>query len=496
MQFPILSLVLFLPLAGGIALLFFSREAKRQIKVFACAVALVDLLLALCLYAIYDKGTGQMQFVERVPWIPALGIHYFLGVDGLGLPMIALTALLTFLSLLYSVIVEERVKEFFFLFLLQETGMLGVFMALDLFLFYIFWEVSLVPMYFIIGVWGGPRREYAAIKFFLYTLMGSVLMLLGILVCYFRMEPHTFDMMAIIREQPLAGAVRLQGLVFWAFYVAFAIKVPAFPFHTWLPDAHVEAPTAGSVILAGILLKMGGYGLLRVSLPFFPESASAYSSLIGIIALVNIVYGSLVAMAQSDLKKLVAYSSIGHMGFVMLGVAAGSAKALDGAVLQMFSHGCITGSLFLLVGVIYERVHHRDLWQFGGLGKYMPVYYGIFMFMGLASLGLPGLSGFISELLVLLGSFQMAHTRVMACVAVLGILITAAYILWTVQRMFLGPANERYAGLADATPVEIWSLAPLMVVVFLIGVYPQPLLGPIDASMSLLADTLLPLLRL
>jgi NADH-quinone oxidoreductase subunit M len=490
MEFPILSVILFLPLAGGLGLLFFPREAKQPMKVLACAVALLDLALTVWLYAAYDKGAGQMQFMERAPWIPSLGVQYLLGVDGLSLPMVILTALLTFLSLLYSVIVEERVKEYFFLFLLLETGMLGVFLALDLFLFYIFWEVSLVPMYFIIGVWGGPRREYAAIKFFLYTLAGSVLMLLGILVCYFNMHPHTFDMLQIARVQPLQGLLRLEGLVFWAFYIAFAIKIPAFPFHTWLPDAHVEAPTAGSVILAGVLLKMGGYGLLRVSLTFFPASAAAYAGIIGGIALINIVYGSLVALAQSDLKKLIAYSSIGHMGFVMLGVAAASTKGLDGAVLQMFSHGCITGALFLLVGVIYERTHHRDLWRFGGLGKYMPVYCGIFMFMGLASLGLPGLSGFMAELLVLLGSFEMAHTRWMACVAVLGILIAAAYILWTIQRMFLGPPNEQYADLPDATPVEIWSLAPLMVVVLLIGVYPQPLLRPIDASMALLANSL------
>jgi len=490
MQFPILSLILFLPAAGGILLLFFPRESRRQMRLFACLVSLADLLLCLWLYASYEKALGSFQFVERAPWIPALGVHYFLAVDGLSLPMVILTALLSFLSILYSEMIEERAKEYFFLFLLLETGMLGVFLALDLFLFYVFWEVSLVPMYFIIGVWGGPRREYAAIKFFLYTLAGSVLMLLGILVLYFSMQPHTFDMVEIIEAQPLAAALPLQALVFWAFYVAFAIKVPAFPFHTWLPDAHVEAPTAGSVILAGILLKMGGYGLIRMSIPFFPEAMATYAGVIGVIALINIVYGSLVALAQSDLKKLVAYSSIGHMGFVMLGVAAGSARGLDGAVLQMFSHGCITGALFLLVGVVYERAHHRDLWRFGGLAKQMPLYYGIFLFMALASLGLPGLSGFIAELLVLLGSFQMLHTRLMAVIAVLGIVITAAYMLWTVQRVFLGPPKEEYAEFSDATAVEVGSLAPLMVVVLLIGVYPQPLLGPIDASMSALAQML------
>lgn len=467
-------------------LLFLPKENKVNIKAVALAASLISFALSLAMYFSFGKFGAGFQFEEKAAWIPSLGVSYHLGVDGVSMPMVILTTLLSLLSILYSWIIEERPKEYFALFLLLETGMLGVFVALDFFLFYIFWEVSLVPMYFIIGVWGGPRREYAAIKFFLYTLVGSVLMLLAILALYFQTGPHyTFDMVEMIRRQPYSQLSSLwRGLVFWFFYVAFAIKVPVFPFHTWLPDAHVEAPTAGSVILAGILLKMGGYGLIRVSLPMMPEGMVIYAHVIGVFALINIVYGSLVAMAQTDLKKLVAYSSIGHMGFVMLGLAALNSDGVGGAVLQMFSHGCITGALFLLVGVIYERAHHRQIAKFGGLGGQMPLYYGFFMFVGLASLGLPAMSGFVAEFLVLRGAF--ASMTVFACIAVIGIVITAAYMLWTIQRMFLGPPREEYARFPEMTRIEAASLAPLMFVILLVGLYPSVILDAINGAVSAL----------
>src|SRR5438034_4192567 len=368
--------------------------------------------------ALFKIG-GGFQFLELGNWIPSLGIHYHLGVDGLSLPLIVLTALLSLLSVAYSWRIELRLKEYLFLFLLLETGMLGVFAALDFFLFYIFWEITLVPMSFLIGIWGGPRREYAAIKFFLYTLFGSVLMLLALLALYFTSEPHTFDMTVMIAQANKYGTQPLpfwpvdqlgwgfQHLVWMALFIGFAIKIPAFPFHTWLPDAHVEAPTAISVILAGVLLKMGTYGILRINYPMLPVATAdlAYWFL-GALGAWNIIYGALCAMAQTDLKKLVAYSSVSHMGYVMLGMASFTTQGINGAVLQMFNHGTITGMLFLLVGVVYDRAHHRDIEGFGGLAAIMPVYTGVTALAFFASMGLPGLSGFISEVLVLLGSWQ------------------------------------------------------------------------------------------
>ena len=493
-MFPLLTLITFLPLLGGVILLFIPKENKKAIKTTALAVSFASLVLSLAMYALFQNGVPGFQFEEKANWIPSLGVSYHLGVDGVGMPMVLLTTLLSFLAILYSWIIEERTKEYFALFLLLETGMTGVFVALDFVLFYVFWEVSLVPMYFIIGVWGGPRREYAAIKFFLYTLVGSLLMLLAILAMYFKTAPHyTFDMVEMVNRQPYSKLPHLwQVLVFWFFYVGFAIKVPAFPFHTWLPDAHVEAPTAGSVILAGVLLKMGGYGFVRVSLPMMPVGFSTYAGIIAVIALISIVYGSLVAMAQTDLKKLVAYSSVGHMGFVMLGLAALNTDGVSGAVLQMFSHGCITGALFFLVGIVYERAHHRQIARFGGLGAQMPRYYGFFMFMGLASLGLPSLSGFIAEFLVLRGSFT-AFT-LYAGIAITGIVITAAYILWTIQRMFLGPLKEEYRKFPDMNRLEVACLAPLMFVILLVGIYPAAVLNAISGTVkNLLSAAGLPL---
>ncbi len=501
--FPILSVLTYLPLVGGLVILFIPRERHEAIKSAAVATSAICLALSTLAWFVFDKTAPGMQFEERAEWIPILGASYHMGADGISMPMIWLTALVSFVAILYSWIIHERVKEYFALFLLLQTAINGVFCALDFVLFYIFWEVSLVPMYFIIGVWGGPRREYAAIKFFLYTLVGSLLMLLAIIVVYFASgDPgnRTLDIMELIHRQPLTKLPMGVGLaVFWGFFIGFAIKVPCFPFHTWLPDAHVEAPTAGSVVLAGLLLKMGTYGLIRVSLPLMPQQFLQMDYWIGILAIVSIIYGSLVAMAQSDLKKLIAYSSIGHMGFVTLGIAAMNRDGISGAVLQMFSHGLITSCLFLLVGVIYERAHIREINGFGGLGKVMPAYFGVFVFVSMASLGLPSLSGFWAEYSVLVGAYDSSSAAANPAIlalgspwfawsAIIGIVLTAAYMLWTVQRVFMGVRNEKWLSLPDINPLELACLAPLMALTLLVGCYPMPLWGPIGQSAQFLQD--------
>lgn len=502
--FPILTLITLTPLLGALVILAIPRENERTIKLFAILLSLIPLLLSLIVWFNYDSQAGTIQFTEVYQWIPTLNIQYRVGVDGLSVPMVFLTALLTVICLYYSShVIKVRVKEYFFFFLLLEMGMMGVFTSLDFFLFYVFWEIGLVPMYFLIGVWGGERREYAAIKFFLYTLAGSVLMLLAILAMFF--AEGTFDIIEMAARQPFSDNFVLQSMAFWGIFAAFAIKVPLFPFHTWLPDAHVEAPTAGSVILAGVLLKLGCYGFLRVLLPIFPQAFQVFAPIVALLALISIVYGALVSMAQWDLKKLIAYSSVNHMGFVILGIAAaayaGSSMssnpavldsatiAVNGAIMQMFSHGIITGGLFLLVGMIYERTHTRDLKAFGGLATRVPSYYAVVLLTVLASLGLPGLSGFVAEFMVFRG--VVAIMPLLAVLGVLGVVVTAAFFLWKViQGMFLGPLNEKWAGLPDMERYELLCMAPLIFFMCLFGLYPVPIINIMNNTVHSLLHTL------
>ena len=489
----LLSNLLLIPLVGSIFILFLPSEERKLIERSALFFSGLALLYSIALLWTVDYQEGIIQLEEIYNWIPSINVRYHIGVDGISMPLVILTTLLTFSSILYSTIdIERRLKEYYFLFLLLEFGMLGVFLALDFFLFYLFWEISLVPMYFIIGVWGGPRKEYAAIKFFLYTLFGSLAMLLAILLLYFTSSPHTFDILQLTQRKPLSGKPLLEGLAFLGFFLAFAIKLPSFPFHTWLPDAHVEAPTAGSVILAGILLKMGGYGFYRILLPILPDACSRYAPWVGLLALISIVYGALVAMAQSDFKRLVAYSSVNHMGYVLLAFTAASftagnltkeaSLALTGGVLEMIAHGLITGSLFLLVGMIYVRTHNRDLNKYGGLGAILPRYAGFLSFFCLASLGLPGLAGFAAEFTIFVGSFPSAKEFI--AFALLGVIITVAFFLWTIRRVLQGPLNPIYEKTEDIGKIDILSLAPLALGTFLMGVYPYPLIEFIQTAIK------------
>jgi NADH-quinone oxidoreductase subunit M len=483
----ILSLITFIPLLGSVLILCMSDENKAAVRWMAVLFSAIPLALSGWLYLNFDAATAAMQFVEKKTWIPAFNINYSLGVDGLSLPMVLLTALLSLISVIASFNIEIRVKEYFFWFLMLETGMMGVFVALDFFLFYVFWEITLVPMYFLIGIWGGPKKEYAAVKFFLYTLAGSVFLLLGMLALYFGSEPRTFDMLELARQSG-GIALRTQIVIFLALYVGFAVKVPAFPFHTWLPLAHVEAPTAVSVILAGVLLKMGVYGLLRVSFPILPLAAQWFMYPLVIIAFINIVYGAFCAMAQRDMKRMVAYSSVNHMGYCLLGMAAltgaNASAGLSGAVLQMVTHGIITGSLFLLVGVIYDRAHTRNIDEFGGLGSRYPVFTGLVIMQVMASLGLPGLAGFVSEFLCFLGAFGQPEFRVWVVLSVIGIVVTAAFFLKLIKDVFLGEFNAKWEGkLSDMTARELVTTVPLAVLTLVLGVYPKLALRLMDASL-------------
>ncbi|ABF40297.1 NADH dehydrogenase subunit M [Candidatus Koribacter versatilis Ellin345] len=497
----ILSIVLFTPLAGAILLLMVPKENKNAIRWIANLAALAGFLVSLPLipwfWAVKSEVTPYFKFAEGSTnnWIPSIGAGYQLGIDGISFLLIILTTLLGSISILSSwTAIENRVKEYYAWFLLLQTGMLGVFMANDFFLFFVFWEAMLVPMYLLIGIWGGPRKLYAAIKFFLYTLAGSVLMLLGILFLYFHHHTvtgvYTFSLEALYATAPLITG-KAAIFLFFAFFVGFAIKVPMFPFHTWLPDAHVEAPTAGSVILAGVLLKMGTYGLIRFSLPFFPAVATIkwVQALLITLSLIGILYGALVSLVQKDMKKLVAYSSVSHLGFCTLGIFVFTQMGIAGSVIQQINHGISTGALFLIVGILYERRHTREISEYGGISTVMPVYATIALIMFMSSMGLPLLNGFVGEMPIMMATFMVNKTW--AIWAIPGVVLAAAYLLWLYQRVFFGtvtnPKNEK---LADLTPRELATFVPLVILALAIGLYPQPLFKILDQPAAKLEATI------
>ncbi len=512
----ILTWMTFLPIVGMVVVLLLPKGNKNAMRWTSLAITVLQVVLAGVVYALFNRGMAgidnpaTMQFkelftwidIKSVTWFGRIHIDYFLGIDGISGPMVLLTALISFVAVIASWNIEKSVKGYFALLLLLDTGMMGVFVSLDFFLFYVFWEVMLLPMYFLIGVWGGPRREYAAIKFFIYTLFGSVLMLLALLALYFSVtviDPatgekiHTFNMLAMMNPANFEAGSILAGLnTYWryvayvALFIGFAIKVPLFPFHTWLPDAHVEAPTAISVILAGVLLKMGTYGLMRIAFPIFPDAAMHFLYPLAFIGFINIVYGALCAMAQKDFKKLIAYSSISHMGVVILGMTAMNTQGMMGAVFQMFNHGTITAMLFLIVGVLYDRAHTRGIDDFGGLMNQMPKYSAVMVIAFFAALGLPGLSGFISEAFSFLGAFQTFRWLTIA--STLGIVLTAAYMLWTLQRVFLGTLPDKWKDLPDINGRELVALVPLAIIVIVLGIYPAPMLDMMNASANFLVD--------
>jgi NADH-quinone oxidoreductase subunit M len=495
----ILSVITYTPLLGALVLLLPGLDRNHNaVRWIANTFAFVGFLVSLPLWFWFDKSKDGFQFVEKAAWIPGIGVQYLFGVDGVSVLLILMTTLLGFIAILSSwSAIQDRVRQYYVFLLLLQVGMIGVFCSLDMFLFYVFWEVMLVPMYFLIGIWGGERRLYAAIKFFLYTLVGSVVMLLGILALYFRSKgmpgfeaTGTFDV-TVWYQMANGLPFELQKWVFLAFFLGFAVKVPMFPFHTWLPDAHVQAPTAGSVILAGVLLKMGTYGFLRFSLPLLPQATLWAVPWMAALAIIGIVYAALVTLVQKDMKKLIAYSSVSHLGFVMLGMFALNPLGLEGSVLQMINHGLSTGGLFLLVGVLYERRHTKEIAQFGGIAHVMPVYAVITLIIFLASMGLPLLNGFIGEAMILLGAY--AANKVWAYFAVSGIVLGAAYLLWLYQRVFWGPVtNEANRNLPDLNARELATLVPLVVLCFWIGVYPKPVLDFLHRPMAQLASQIQP----
>jgi NADH-quinone oxidoreductase subunit M len=485
---PLLSLLVLVPIAGLALVAFTSGRREEQIRRIALAASVVEFALTLLVWTRFASDSADFQFVERYSWIPAFGIDYFVGIDGISLFLVVLTGFLTPLALLSSwESVHQRVKEFAMVVLALESAMVGVFISLDLFLFYVFWDAMLIPMYFLIGIWGYDRRVYAAIKFILYTMAGSVLMLIAILtLAYHGAEggTPTFDLLKLYDMQ-LPGWLQFWG--FLAFTIAFAIKVPIFPFHTWLPDAHVQAPTAGSVILAGVLLKMGTYGFIRFAFPLFPDAALYFAPYLGVLAVIGIIYGALVAMVQPDLKKLVAYSSVSHLGFVALGISAINVQGMQGAVYQMLSHGVSTGALFLIVGMLSDRRHTRLIAEFGGLKKVLPKLTTAFLIVTLSSIGLPGLNGFVGELLILLGAFRWDPRY--AAVAAVGVLLSAVYMLWMFQRVNYGPVtHEENVHLPDLTPRERWTLWPAVAMCIVMGVAPMWFLKPIEPSVTRLVD--------
>ncbi|MEW6050158.1 MAG: NADH-quinone oxidoreductase subunit M [Candidatus Zixiibacteriota bacterium] len=485
MNVDILTLVTFFPLLGAALLLLVPPNRHDTIKGVSLIIAFVTMLISFVLYFLYDPVSSGWQFEVNFPWVQSLGISYHMGIDGISLLLILLTTILTLLCVLASWNnITQGVKGYFISMLVLTSGMIGVFCALDLFLFYVFWEVMLIPMYFIIGVWGGPRRVYAAIKFVLFTMFGSVLMLVAILYLYFQYHTfageYSFDLTRIMQ---MKLAYQPQLWLFGAFALAFAIKVPLFPFHTWLPDAHVEAPTAGSVILAGVLLKMGTYGFIRFCLPLFPDATIAYLPYISVLAIIAIIYGALVSMVQKDVKSLIAFSSVSHMGFVMLGMFALNFQGMQGSIIQMINHGVSTGALFLIVGMIYERRHTRMIEDFGGLAKVMPIFSTFFMIVALSSIGLPFTNGFVGEFLILLGTFRSNQTY--AILAASGVVLAACYMLWMYQRVIFGTVTRKEnEGLRDLSVREKVILTPLVVLIFWIGIYPKPFFERLEPAIK------------
>jgi NADH-quinone oxidoreductase subunit M len=502
----LLNWILWIPMIGVVINLLspvvFSKNNDCAVKWISLVTTFITLVLTLVLYANFDTSVAGMQeqFSISVPWISQFNINYSLAIDGISLPMILLTGLLFFICILSSWTTKKSVRAYFSLLLMLQGSVLGVFMAMDFFLFYVYWEVMLLPMFFLIGIWGGENREYAAIKFFLYTFFGSIVMLVGIIALYWQSK-GSFDILALqggkftdVTIHAFGSDWAFNKVFFWAMFLGFAIKVPVFPFHTWLPHAHVQAPTAVSVILAGVLLKMGTYGFLRIAFPIFPQVTVDSSTIIAVLGVISVLYGAFCAMAQNDVKKLVAYSSVSHMGFVMLGLAAMTTTGMNGAVLQMFNHGTSTAMMFLMIGVIYERSHHRWIVRpdgtkgFGGLASHLPRYTTVFIIALFASLGLPGLSGFISEALIFLGIFEEFPT--ITFIAVLGLLIGAAYLLWMFKRMFFGEASEEVKKYTDMNAREVFYMLPLCICVIAFGIFPSPILNIMKASVQQLVDLL------
>ena len=483
MELPVLSTVTFLPAGGALLIALMRRREETAIKCASLFVSLLTLAVSTLLVFSFDPVSGNYQMVESLPWVPTIGITYSLGIDGLALPLVMLTTLTIPIALLSSWNgISDRVKEFQICMLLLETGVIGVFLATDLLLFYIFWEVMLIPMFLLIGVWGGQRRIYAALKFFIYTMAGSVLMLAAILYLYFRLGADTFELASLLERRDLLSPNE-QVWLFAAFSLAFAIKVPIWPLHTWLPDAHVEAPTAGSVVLAAVLLKMGIYGFLRYAIPLFPAAAVSAAPLMALLGVIGIVYGALMALAQDDIKKLVAYSSVSHLGFVVIGTFTFTQAGVQGAIYQMVSHGISTGALFLLVGALYERRHTRDINHYGGIARPTPALASVFLVVTLSSIALPGTNGFVGEFLILLGTFQRAPA--LAAVSTLGIILGAAYMLWMYQRVMLGPIDdEANRRLPDLTVREWTCFSAPLFFIFVMGIFPKPFLSVMEATVK------------
>ena len=495
----LISLLLLIPFAGSFLLLFINKEKTNLIKYCGLAISLLAFIISLIIFFNFDTSKSDFQFTHKFAWIENLHIFYFVGLDGLSLLLVMLTTFLTPLTLLSSWSgIKSRVKEFTFFMLMLEVGMLGVFVSLDLFLFYIFWEAMLIPMYFIIGIWGGKERIYASIKFFLYTMFGSLLMLVAIIwLAVYASTPLGHFTTNLVELYSVGPGVEktIQNWMFLAFAFSFAIKVPLFPLHTWLPDAHVQAPTAGSVILAGVLLKMGTYGLLRFCLPLFPQAAVTFAPYISVLAVIGIIYGALVAMVQKDMKKLVAYSSVAHLGFVVLGIFAMTQEAVQGAIIQMVNHGLSTGALFLLVGVIYERTHTREISEYGGIAKIVPIFSFMLMFASLSSVGLPGLNGFVGEFLILLGAFKspVLDSWWYTVFAASGVIFAAVYLLWMYQRVVFGEVtNPKLNSLTDMNFREILVMVPIFIFIIWIGIYPSTFLKVSEKTSAKIIQQVLP----